>query len=192
MKKFLLLFVTISFGLTKAFTQLNFQAFGSYVLNLNKDYKGSAYGAGIRFEFGSNDAFMNKYVGFAYNAPIATHVINEAHAYSSLTDPQSIEVPTVYKIANYRLETGGRFYLSGAAHNYEGINTYLSGGVELIFAPKKPQHALRELLHLCVGQGHRHFLIPLNASARPLLFVTWKLKLTWRLGSTPRWCIGEP
>jgi len=140
MKKFLLFPVFIAFC-SSTLSQTNMQVFGSYVKNLNKDYSGSTYGVGIRFELGKDDAFFNKYIGFAYNGAITTHAINEAHAYSSLTDPQTIDVPTVYKIPTYRLEGGGRLYFSGSAHNYGGVNAFLNAGAEVIFAPNHPEYA---------------------------------------------------
>ena len=140
MKKIILFHIFIAVYSSTLLSQTNMQVFGSYVKNLNKDYKGLTYGVGIRFEFGKDDAFFNKYIGFAYNGPITTHAINEARAYSSLTDPQTIDVPTVYKIPAYRLEGGGRLYFSGSAHNYDGMNAFLNCGAEVIFAPNHPEY----------------------------------------------------
>ena len=140
MKKSTLLCLATVLCISQAFTQSNLQVYSSYVKNLNKDYKGNTFGLGFRIEFGKDDATLTKYAGFAYNAPIITHATNQAIAYSSLTDPYSIDVATVYKIPSYRAEFGGRFYFVGSAHNYDGINVFGNGGAEVIFAPNKPKY----------------------------------------------------
>jgi len=140
MKKRILTLVILIGIKGSIFSQVNLQVFGSYVKNLNKDYKGTTYGGGIRIEFGREDATLNTYAGFAYTRPIITRITQEARAYSNFTSPQTIDVETVYKIPNYRAEFGSRYYLTGSAHNYESINTFINVGAEIIFAPNKPKY----------------------------------------------------
>src|ERR1051325_9334302 len=102
MKKNIQLLIIFSISAFSGFSQVNVQLFGSYVKNLNKDYKGITYGGGIRFEFGNEDATIYKYVGLAYTRPIITRFVQEARAYSNFTSPETIDVETVYKIPNYR------------------------------------------------------------------------------------------
>lgn len=139
MKKFLLLFA-LSTAFIPAFSQVNVQFFGSYVRNLNKNYKGNTFGGGVRVEFGDDERAFHTYVGFAYNRPILRRETLEARAYSNFTTPETIPVEAVYKIPNYRLEFGSRYYLTGSAHNYEGINIFLNIGAEVNVAPNKPKY----------------------------------------------------
>jgi hypothetical protein len=140
MKKNLLFFALSMIFAIPVFSQVNLQLFGSYVENLNKNSKGNTYGGGIRIEFGRDDATLSTYAGFAYNSPIVRHETLEARAYSNFTTPETIPVEAVYKIPNYRLEFGSRYYISGSPHNYESVNFFINVGVEVNVAPNKPTY----------------------------------------------------
>jgi len=140
MKKILLVFVLSTTCIVPAFSQVNLQFFGSYVRNLNKNSKGNTSGGGVRVEFGDDEKAMHTYIGFAYNRPIVRHETLEARAYSNFTTPETIPVEAVYKIPNYRLEFGTRYYLTGSAHNYESINIFIHIGAEVNVAPNKPTY----------------------------------------------------
>jgi hypothetical protein len=140
MKKSIFTLLILAGIKSSIFSQVNVQAFASYVINLNKDYKGTTYGGGVRMEFGKEDATINTYIGLAYTRPIITRINQEARAYSNFTSPQTVDVETVYKIPNYRVEFGTRYYLSGSAHNYESANVFLNVGAEVLLAPNKPKY----------------------------------------------------
>jgi hypothetical protein len=121
--------------------QVNVQTYGSFVKNLNPDYKGKAFGAGLRFEFGGEESQVSYYAGLHYTAPITTKEELYAQAMSNMTDPSSVPVTASYKLPIYRLDGGIRYYITGGPAEYQAVNFYLNGGVELCFVPNKPTYS---------------------------------------------------
>jgi hypothetical protein len=65
----------------------------------------------------------------------------EAQAYSNWTSPSSVPVTARYKQPMMRLETGGKWYISGDAENFEGLNWYVNGGVEVVYIKNDPTYS---------------------------------------------------
>ena len=84
---------------------------------------------------------MSYYAGLAYASPISTKQEIEARAYSNFTEPSTVQVTGLYKLPMYRLEGGIRYYITGEANNYDGINFYLNLGAEVMFVPNKPKYS---------------------------------------------------
>lgn len=136
MKKTLVSFVLL-FAVSTTFSQVNMQIFGSLILNLNKEFKGTTPGAGIRVEF--NEERFSAYGGIGYAAAITTKKkLVARNMYGG--NPDQMEIPTTYKLPMYRLESGGRFYFIGQADNYDGINAYVGLGTEVILVTNKPKY----------------------------------------------------
>src|SRR4051812_38661364 len=132
MKK-IVLSLLIIVNVYSAFSQrhVNMQVYGSYVRNVNPDFRGTAPGAGLRIETFKEDAVFSKYFGVHYTSPITLAEPAQANAKSSATDPSSMSITANYKVANYRLEYGSRYYFKGEANEYKGFNFYANMGVEL-------------------------------------------------------------
>jgi hypothetical protein len=149
MKKVILSLV-ISITVLSAYSQVNLQVYGSYVRNLNPDFKGKAYGTGLRLEFGEEESSLSYYAGLHYTAPISTKHEVEARAYSSATEPSYVPVTALYKLPIYRLEGGMRYYFAGEPTAYDRFNFYANLGVEVSAVPNKPTYSYfdRELYTL--------------------------------------------
>jgi hypothetical protein len=145
------LFLSLTFIAAKSFSQTNIQAYGSFIRNLNPDFGGNTQGAGFRFEFGKDESSVSYYAGLAYALPISTKKELEARAYSNFTSPSTVEVTGLYKLPMYRLEGGARYYITGEAHNYEGINFYLNLGAEVIAVPNKPKYSYYDKEYYTLG-----------------------------------------
>lgn len=139
-KTFLFILLTTVMGLS-SFAQLNLEAYGSYVRNFNPDFKNTTKGGGLRLEFGKEDAALTKFVGIAYNLPMYSLAPIEAQAFSNRTEPSWYPVTARYKQPMMRAEFGGRWYITGEAENFEGINWYAQGSVEVIFIRNKPEYS---------------------------------------------------
>jgi hypothetical protein len=152
-KKAFLSFVFLS-GVSTAFSQVNMQIFGSLVLNLNKEFKGTAPGAGIRVEF--NEEKFSMYGGLGYAAAITTKKQLEATSYYS-GYPSPINVTATYKLPMYRLESGGRFYFIGQADKYDGINAFVGLGSEVIVVTNRPNYKDFDEEHYAFGDDYDGF-----------------------------------
>jgi hypothetical protein len=139
MKKIYFTFL-IAVACLSSFSQVNLMGYGSFVRNLNPDYRGNTYGGGIRFEFAKNETFT-KYAGFAYDVPMYSTEEIEAQAYSSWTTPSSQTVTARYSRPMMRFEFGANYYLSGDATSFEGLNWYLTVGAEIIYIGNKPTYS---------------------------------------------------
>jgi hypothetical protein len=149
MKKIILSLVT-SFIVLSASSQVNLQVYGSYVRNLNPDFKGKAYGTGLRLEFGEQESSLSYYAGLHYTSAISTKHEVEARAYSSATEPSYVPVTALYKLPIYRLEGGMRYYFAGEPQAYDRVNFYANLGVEVSAVSNKPEYSYfdRELYTL--------------------------------------------
>lgn len=139
--KTILSFLSCLFVFSASYSQVNLQVYGSFVRNLNPDYRTNTKGGGIRFEIAKPESSITKYFGAAYNLPMYTLATLEAQAMSSATDPSHVNVTARYKQAMIRLEGGGAYYLAGEGANFDGFNWSLHGGVEAVFIQNKPTYS---------------------------------------------------
>jgi hypothetical protein len=138
-KKTFFSFLAILFSVP-SFSQTNFSAYGSFIRNLNKNYKANTYGAGIRFEFAKNPSWTSS-LGLAYALPMHTTYMLEARAMSNQTTPQTVNVTGNYTQPMYRLEYSTHIYLGGDALNRKGFSYYLKLGVEAIYVGNKATYS---------------------------------------------------
>jgi hypothetical protein len=134
MQKRSLLILVMAFIGSSAISQVNLQLYGSFVQNLEADNKGSAFGGGLRVEFGDEDEPFTYYAGIAYNSPIKTTRIIQAAAYSGGTNPPTVPVTATYKLSSFRTESGARYYFMGGLGNDNAFNFFANLGAELFLA----------------------------------------------------------
>ncbi|MBO9684541.1 MAG: hypothetical protein J7502_18050 [Flavisolibacter sp.] len=136
---------------TCSFSQTNLEAYGSFIRNFTDGYNNSTQGIGIRIEFGREDAFLTKYFGLAYTFPMYPTDVIEAHAFDNWTTPSYVNVTARYKQSMVRLEGGGKYYLSGDASTFEGVNWYLNGGAEVIYITNTPTYSYYDKENYTLG-----------------------------------------
>lgn len=123
------------------YSQLNLEMYGSYIHNLNKDFKNNTQGIGMRFEWGQDNADWTKYIGVAYCFPMHATSEIEARAFDNFTTPSTVNVVAKYSQPMVRLEFGGRLYFAGDASGFEGFNGYLNGGAEVVYIQNRPTYS---------------------------------------------------
>lgn len=137
MKKITVLVLSVCLTTSLCYSQMNLQIKGSYVRNLEKEYAGNTFGTGFTLEFGGKSKSFNLYTGASYNFPLTIEKNFTARAYSSITDPSTIDVAGRHKLSYYRFELGNRFYFVGESDNQEGVNVYVNLGTELLVVTNK-------------------------------------------------------
>jgi hypothetical protein len=138
---FISILIISIFSSTWSYGQSNLELYGSYIHNLNKDYKNNTQGVGLRFEWGRGNESVTKYIGLAYGFPMHVTSELEARAYDNFTSPSTVNVTAKYSQPMVRLEGGGKLYLSGSGSSFEGLNSYLNGGAEVLYIQNKPTYS---------------------------------------------------
>jgi hypothetical protein len=137
------LFTTLVLALitkTGLFAQLNIQPYGSFVRNLNREYKLDTYGFGLQLELTDASNF-GYYLGLAYALPMKTTKQIEARAFCNCTEPSTVDVVALYTLAMYRSEAGVRYYVIGEPDNYSGFNAYVNMALGAILTTNKPAYS---------------------------------------------------